>query len=305
MAMLDFDDEARKLWEEQGLAEGGVGDGHNAMDLMWSSPEGGGVFVGGTEAANDLKMLQQNNVTQVVNCTTSIRDFFPADLQYFTFDASLCSRPMSHNSTAKCAKFLYPLLQFVDRALQQGQSVLVHCRAGAHRAGTTGVILLMHYGHLSSEAALHWAQKRRKIISPIGSFPQLLRAMERFPRGPDGGFQLEGGQRPGVVSQPTVSEERNTSSDVSARDVSEVLEDDLEKVKDSTTFAEGDRVRTDKKHVGIVRFTGTVQGTTGQWVGVELDKPVGRNDGHAKGVRYFQCKHPHGLFLRHSSLCLF
>ena len=36
-----------------------------------------------------------------------------------------------------------------------------------------------------------------------------------------------------------------------------------------------------------------------QWVGVELDVPVGRHDGVAKnGRRYFQCRPGHGLFVR-------
>ena len=32
-AVLDFDEEAHRLWEELGL-DGGVGEGHNAMDLV-------------------------------------------------------------------------------------------------------------------------------------------------------------------------------------------------------------------------------------------------------------------------------
>ena len=41
--------------------------------------------------------------------------------------------------------FLKPFFDFVDRAVDSGRSVLVHCVAGAHRAGTAGCLLLMHY----------------------------------------------------------------------------------------------------------------------------------------------------------------
>jgi len=32
------------------------------------------------------------------------------------------------------------------------------------------------------------------------------------------------------------------------------------------------------------------------WLGIELDQPVGKNDGSVAGVRYFDCKPSHGVF---------
>lgn len=40
-----------------------------------------------------------------------------------------------------------------------------------------------------------------------------------------------------------------------------------------------------------IRFVGEVNGTTGQWLGVEWDDPSrGKHDGSHKGVQYFKCK---------------
>ena len=39
-----------------------------------------------------------------------------------------------------------------------------------------------------------------------------------------------------------------------------------------------------------VRFIGEVQGTKGEWLGVEWDDPSrGKHEGSVKGVKYFQC----------------
>lgn len=49
---------------------------------------------------------------------------------------------------------------------------------------------------------------------------------------------------------------------------------------------------------GTVRFTGTTSFAQGEWVGVELDKQDGKNNGSVKGERYFECRANYGVFVR-------
>ncbi|GAO50839.1 hypothetical protein SAICODRAFT_51664 [Saitoella complicata NRRL Y-17804] len=53
---------------------------------------------------------------------------------------------------------------------------------------------------------------------------------------------------------------------------------------------------------GTVRFNGTASFATGRFIGVELDQPVGLNDGSKDGVTYFTCKEGHGVFVRANAL---
>jgi dynactin 1 len=53
---------------------------------------------------------------------------------------------------------------------------------------------------------------------------------------------------------------------------------------------------------GVVRFCGSTSFSAGKWIGIELDEPIGKNDGTVQGVRYFTCKMPYGVFVRPSQV---
>uniref|UniRef100_A0A8C7MF96 CAP-Gly domain-containing protein n=1 Tax=Oncorhynchus kisutch TaxID=8019 RepID=A0A8C7MF96_ONCKI len=58
----------------------------------------------------------------------------------------------------------------------------------------------------------------------------------------------------------------------------------------------GDRVLVGGNKSGAVRFMGETEFAKGEWCGVELDEPLGKNDGAVAGSRYFQCLPRYGLF---------
>ncbi|KAG1711212.1 CAP-Gly domain-containing linker protein 1 [Nymphon striatum] len=58
----------------------------------------------------------------------------------------------------------------------------------------------------------------------------------------------------------------------------------------------GDRILVGGTKAGVLRYMGTTDFATGQWCGVELDEPLGKNDGTVAGKKYFDCKTKYGLF---------
>ena len=49
---------------------------------------------------------------------------------------------------------------------------------------------------------------------------------------------------------------------------------------------------------GTVAYLGPVGYAQGEWCGIVLDEPAGKNDGSVKGKKYFECKPKHGLIVR-------
>lgn len=65
------------------------------------------------------------------------------------------------------------------------------------------------------------------------------------------------------------------------------------------TAGVGDRVIVNGGYHGTVKFRGPVSfDKSGDWIGVQLDTPDGKNNGIVAGVSYFRCKVNHGLFIR-------
>ncbi|NWT84879.1 CLIP4 protein, partial [Lanius ludovicianus] len=58
----------------------------------------------------------------------------------------------------------------------------------------------------------------------------------------------------------------------------------------------GDRVVIAGQKVGTLRFCGTTEFASGQWAGVELDEPEGKNNGSVGKIQYFKCAPKRGIF---------
>ncbi|XP_070987612.1 CAP-Gly domain-containing linker protein 3-like isoform X1 [Oncorhynchus clarkii lewisi] len=75
-----------------------------------------------------------------------------------------------------------------------------------------------------------------------------------------------------------------------------VVLDDMKLPKKSSSDEIDNSALHHLKQTGTLRFCGTTEFASGQWVGVELDEPEGKNDGSVGGVRYFICPPKLGIF---------
>ena len=69
-------------------------------------------------------------------------------------------------------------------------------------------------------------------------------------------------------------------------------------------FVVGNRVLVGGDRPGVIAFLGTTLFSRGEWAGVILDEPTGKNNGVVQGVQYFQCEPNHGVFARPQNLVL-
>jgi len=68
--------------------------------------------------------------------------------------------------------------------------------------------------------------------------------------------------------------------------------------EDTDSFIIGQRVFVDGVKPGRIQFIGDTKFGPGDWAGVFLDEPIGKNDGSVQTTRYFTCEPRHGVFSR-------
>jgi protein tyrosine/serine phosphatase len=175
---LNFDDEAYALFKKLNIDPSTKNNSnYNWTDPIWRHPEGGGtIYVGNQPAAESITYLNQINVTHIVNCTygaSKIPDFHKGRLAYYNFTISHWTEK-TNSTNASIFAFADPLFAFIDNAISNGKNVMIHCLAGAHRAGTTGCLCLMHFANLDVKSAIRTAKQCRYIIDPIGHLPEFL-----------------------------------------------------------------------------------------------------------------------------------
>lgn len=175
---------------------GGDGSYHD-VDVLWTHPESNGMlYVGNDRAAKNEAFLRDLKVTAIVNCTRPSKHGQLNNYHKHTGRFRYYDLPMAHwdeycletpngvdlgtdkEKFEACLRFLLPAMVFCLRSLKRGECVLVHCLAGAHRAGTMGILALMHFQGMAGSDAIKLAQKLRPIIEPISDFPKLISLFE-------------------------------------------------------------------------------------------------------------------------------
>lgn len=70
----------------------------------------------------------------------------------------------------------------------------------------------------------------------------------------------------------------------------------------TNVYQRGQLIELNDGRQASVKFVGQTSFAPGDWIGVVLDEPNGKNDGSVQGQRYFQCDPLYGMFVRPSGI---
>lgn len=190
--LMNYDDEARKLFEQLNLPDptventkdkGLFSDLRNMPNAVYQHPTTGAqFFIGGEFSAKERWVLDQYKIYNIICAKGSTGPLYHVNDPKFTYlpwHIESLPRMKPHlKDGEQIFNFLHPVHSYIQSCLERGENVMVHCMAGAHRAGTTGVSYMMKASGLGYEDARRVARKVRPVVDPCGQLETLLKKQE-------------------------------------------------------------------------------------------------------------------------------
>lgn len=125
------------------------------------------LYLGSEWNAANFEELQKNNVGYILNVTREIDNFFPESFAYMNirvYDVEASDLLPHWKDT----------YSFIDAARKSGKAVLVHCKMGISRSGSTVVAYAMKKQHWPLDVALAYVKDRRSVVKPNDGFMKQL-----------------------------------------------------------------------------------------------------------------------------------
>ncbi|XP_064788660.1 serine/threonine/tyrosine-interacting-like protein 1 isoform X1 [Oncorhynchus masou masou] len=133
----------------------------------------GELYQGSAAQASDYHILENLNITHVVNATAECPDAFPSTLSYLRLR-------LSDDAQQDLVEALPQAARFIAGALRSevGGRVLVHCSMGRSRSSALTLAFLMQHQRWTLLHAIRWLKERRACTAPNVNFLRQLLTYE-------------------------------------------------------------------------------------------------------------------------------
>jgi len=130
-------------------------------------------------AAQNSQTLKDHNIKLIVNCQgPSATNYFENDtemnIKYIRHPIAMWRMELTGAGPKQIREYFDKTFSQIDQALENGDSVLIHCLAGAHRAGTMTGAYLMYKQGLQCHNLQNYMVKIRPIVDLLPGLYEVL-----------------------------------------------------------------------------------------------------------------------------------
>lgn len=130
-----------------------------------------GIYIGNAKASQNPLTIQQNKINMVVNCTKDI-----PFLEWIPYKIRLAINDDRNPKEIQAfQKDIDQVVGYMYDHMTNGNTVLVHCRAGIQRSASVVSAFLMKYSEMNIQQSVEFIQSKRKqaFFGGINFYPAL------------------------------------------------------------------------------------------------------------------------------------
>ena len=133
--------------------------------------------VGDMDAASDIPFLKKHNIKAIVTARGPLSH---KREHYHQHGINVFHIPVADDQMVNIGKYFPVVFSFVEREIQKGHGVLIHCAAGISRSVTLTLSYLIRKYNMSTKEAIEYLTKLRPCINPNPGFLNQLVAYENL-----------------------------------------------------------------------------------------------------------------------------
>ena len=134
-----------------------------------------GLFLGNAIDAENITLLQQNQIKSIINISQTIPCYHEAELLF-----NYLQLPCNDSSQENILQYFQSTFESIQMSLSRNQNVLVHCQGGVSRSPSFVIGYLMKYHSKTFDQAYALVREKRKIINPNFNFLAQLTRYEQM-----------------------------------------------------------------------------------------------------------------------------
>jgi len=131
------------------------------------------IYLGNSIGANNKEGLQKRGITHIINITDTIQNYFEAE-----GDFSYLRIPIKDCGAVELDEYFPRVFEFIDKALETGGQIFIHCYAGISRSASFVIAYIMQHKQMKYDDAFQYVRKYRNIIEPNLGFQMQLWSFE-------------------------------------------------------------------------------------------------------------------------------
>jgi protein-tyrosine phosphatase len=153
----------------------------NTFQIYWSTNWNGSqitenIYISDLASAYNREKLLELGITHVVTTVLGIKPMFPDSFEYFNIEAQdIPSQDLQ--------QYFRDSTDFMEKAINNGGRVLVHCSYGISRSASVVIAYLIKNTGKSYQEILEFVKSKRNIVQPNPGFENQLLMWEASLRG--------------------------------------------------------------------------------------------------------------------------